>query len=230
MAGVFDAQGCVQLARQGRYLSRKVFLEINSENKEQLCSIQNVYGGAIRETGDGYRWKYDKNRAYYALEDIRPYLKIKRRQACADLVLDRYPVFIRGSGRAESDRRWHIEDIQMALTQRNRPYKSTVRKRAHRKTTKDDHLYAAGLFDCLGSLNAQKATPIEVWHRDAELLEWLQSRFGGRTYKHDRPGKNLIFSWRVAKKDSKAMMKKVWPYMNVPARKNIAEEISKLPV
>jgi hypothetical protein len=81
-AGFFDGEGCVQIAHRKK--TKVYFLKINAVQKtnEPLKILQGLFGGGIytRRTAP-YAWDASSQQAFHALQEMLPYLIVKRKQA-----------------------------------------------------------------------------------------------------------------------------------------------------
>jgi hypothetical protein len=81
-AGLFDGEGCV--TRGGYKDHRYVLVSISQDSMDVLYWIQAHWGGNVTNSGHG-QWKMQGQKAWDFLQEILPYLIVKR--AHAELVL-----------------------------------------------------------------------------------------------------------------------------------------------
>lgn len=95
-AGILDGEGSIMLSSQGK--GRKApCVSVTSTDYELIEYLDNLYHGSIcknkkyKETySQSWEWKIRNRVALQALKDAYPYLKIKRKQKRAKLLLDDY--------------------------------------------------------------------------------------------------------------------------------------------
>lgn len=87
-AGFFDGEGTVGLyAKASRPSTFHLSVEITQKDSIPLALLQRVYGGTIttRREGGVSHWKTQARKASAFLEDIEPYLIVKRKQVLVAL-------------------------------------------------------------------------------------------------------------------------------------------------
>ena len=94
LAGFFDGEGCVSFHNREKgsrspVLCISVFQRVPEIPKEFVRR----FGGIIIKTGngklagDGFRWRATTVKAYYALQALLPFLRVKKKQAVVGMKL-----------------------------------------------------------------------------------------------------------------------------------------------
>ena len=84
LAGFFDGEGCILARKRGN--SAELALDVTQVSTEPLSMFCEEFGGAVttqyRGTEVIYRWRlYGRARIELALQELLPYLRVKREQA-----------------------------------------------------------------------------------------------------------------------------------------------------
>ena len=98
LAGLVDGEGHIRLTTSNKGKYRKLYprLQVTNTYKPIIEELQVQYGGGIRHSvhknkphwKDKYDWVLDGDKARNMLEELIPYLKIKRRNAMDVLIGD----------------------------------------------------------------------------------------------------------------------------------------------
>lgn len=98
-AGFFDGEGCVSvvLQKRGDFMVR---LFVGNTNVQALFAFKEMFGGTIYERPaksirhkTAYQWQVVSGQAFRALEQLLPYLRVKREQAELALQFRQFAAF-----------------------------------------------------------------------------------------------------------------------------------------
>lgn len=79
-AGFLDGEGCIRICRrQNGFYNLQV--SIAQVVKAPLDDLQMIFGGSIRQQSGSWRWQIDSRQAAKLLEQVIPFLRVKREQA-----------------------------------------------------------------------------------------------------------------------------------------------------
>ena len=99
-AGIIDGEGAVVMRIRGRAIDYT--LQVMMIDKEPLLELQKLYKGNINKYqsrnpkhSDTYRWAIWGNQARKALEEMLPFLKIKKKKAELLIEIDKLGTFNR---------------------------------------------------------------------------------------------------------------------------------------
>lgn len=90
-----------------------------------------------------------------------------------------------------------------------------------------DIAYVAGLFDGEGCVNVTEVKPkkgrhspsfqtlAQISNNDREVLNWVQSLFGGTITSNNVRRQRVTFTWRVYHKRAKEFLEIIFPYLRI---------------
>ncbi len=123
-AGLVDGEGCIHLARRGakkgtyavahQHGQHTVLVYLNNTAKPMIDYLQSRWGGYVRRVPENeklnrreqWHWGLSANKALRFLDDIFPYLVVKRRQA---QLARRFQRYVQVVGRERTERIYQLQ-------------------------------------------------------------------------------------------------------------------------
>lgn len=126
-AGFFDGEGSIVIARQCRGLvarrQHQLVISVSQmRNRWPLDTLARLFGGTVSQHTRGeYRWRVVSGKAAEALDQMLPYLLVKRGQAVAALDFQRRRIGRSGTTRteeeyqADEDAYWDLRNLKKVV-------------------------------------------------------------------------------------------------------------------
>lgn len=127
IAGLFDGEGCIVIARKGK-TSHKLYISCTNTYGPVLYWLQSCVGGVVqkREQRPGkwrktYIWSMCNHQAAIFLEAILPHLRIKKHQAELAIEFDKLPKFL-GHRHVPEEEQARREALRVEISRLNKGF------------------------------------------------------------------------------------------------------------